>query len=210
MASASGNFRLDLGAPARIGCWLEGEFALLKGAKAGDPYDVRVRCARSVMDQRPDLDSSDGRETYYRDEVKYEQRVHSKAVPGATGLVVPFRFEIPTHMPEEGSGGLVPWMQFHWTIAVGKPLALSPTRFPLDVKRLSKGESGKGIGDTSTGPRNWTRVEPTPAEARFQAMGRKAFDQAGRAVLFVCAAGGLLMGGIFLVFVLNAIKAWFP
>ena len=209
-ASASGKFRLDLVAPPRLGCWLEGEIALLKGGNAGDPYEVWVRCARRVVDHRPDPDSSDGREAYHRDEVKYEQRVQSKAVSRAAGPAVPFRFEIPTHVPVEGSGAAVPWMQFHWTIAVCKPMSLFRTTFPLDVQRLAPGEAGKAIGNTSSAPRNWVHVEPTPAEARMQDLGERAFDRAGKVVLWICAAGALAFGGICLVITMKAVKAWFP
>jgi hypothetical protein len=164
-ASANGKFRLDLEAPPRIGCWLEGKIVLLKGGKAGEPYSVSVRCTREVLDYRAsDRDDMD-RESYYRTEVKYDQRMHSKAVPGASGLAVPFRFEIPTHMPEEGPGGFRSRTQFHWKIEVGKRDSVFISKFPLDVKRLGRGESGKGVGDLSALPRNWTYVEPTRREA---------------------------------------------
>ena len=158
--SDNGKVRLDLAGPARLGRWLEGEVALLRGAREGENYHVRLRCSRRVYEpaESGDEDSS------YRDDIKYEQRVRAKAVPSAAGLVVPFRFEVPIGMPASGFGG------FAWTLLVGRPRAWFPARFPVEMRPLAAGEAlapGEPVADILS--RDWTYVEPTKREARIQA-----------------------------------------
>jgi hypothetical protein len=182
--SDNGKLRLDLTAPARLGRWLEGEAALLKGGREGENYHVRLRCSRRVYEPAASADE----DSSYRDDVKYEQRVRTKAVSTGAGLAVRFRFEIPIGMPASGVGG------FAWTLEVGRPRALFPARFPVEMKALARGEAlpaGAPVSDILS--RDWTHVEPTKREARIEArmdrvMSATSSPAAGWIILVALAA----------------------
>jgi hypothetical protein len=195
--SNDGKIRLELKAPARLGRWLDGEFVLLRGGQAGDAYDVRLACTRKVRKYRSTVDSDN--ESYMATEVRYDQRVHSEAVPAAAGLAVPFRFEIPAGMPAHRSGHFMRSLQFQWKIRIGTPKAWFPTGFPLDVRPLAAGEAGP-IGEPvpEDDGRDWGQVELTAAEARELAAAEERFSRFG---LWLVGAFSLL---IVLLFVISA------
>ncbi len=190
--SHNGKARLELKSPPRLGRVAEGAFVLLKGAKVGDAYDVRLTCGRRVI-QRDAL----GKASHF-DDNKYDQRLHSKVVPSASGsLQVPFRFEIPVTMPVHRAD-LAADLQYNWVITVGTPKQFFPTKFPLDVRAVAVGDQLPMRDSIENGERDWTHVEPTPGEKVLFAKIEQETQISPKVLLFLVGVVGIfcLVAGV--------------
>lgn len=118
--SNDGEARLELkGAPARVGGSLEGVVVLDGKAAAGDRYKLLLQC----------------RDREGKGSTSYSDSIEVRALPGAGGAILPFRFDIPlTALP------LLEWGPFRARVVYEWELLFMPvgswfgSTFPLQVE----------------------------------------------------------------------------